>query len=185
MKYSKRSNHRYDIWERGMKRTVKSLNEYCRKIVLDDIEKMSGDDIKERVLELFKESDSVDYVTSICSLSETYSYGQYGLDSDRKIVIDKTKDRNQVNGFDGQSDFTRNVEWINSDLLKNNEELLFEFHKTTEEDYRLMEVLDNMTNTEYLNLYKKHYDKNKKVNEHGKEYVDTDELYYSIESELN
>ena len=185
MKCSKRQNHIDDIWTRHSTRTSESLNKYCTKIVIDDIEKMNSDEIKEQVLEMIKESNKINYTRSVCSLSETYSYGQIGLDSNRKIIIDKTRDRNEEDNSNGYGDFTRNIHSTNLDLDKNNEELLFESHDRTEEENRLIEVLEKMTNTKYTNLYKKHYNKNKYIKQNGVEVVDEKKLYKSIESELN
>ena len=146
---------------------------------------LNGDEIKEQVLEIIKESDDVDYVRSVCSLSETYSYGQYSLDSNRNIVIDKTRERNRDRSMYMSGRFTQKVVSINNDLIKNNKEVLYEVSSRTEDENRLIEVVEKMTNTEYWNLYKKH------IKKLSIEYFDIDktdgkyEIYESIESELN
>ena len=163
---SRRELHIDVIQYRYYDRNRKTLNEYCKNIIINDIEKLSGDEIKKTIIEHIK-NQHYDRIKSVKMLSEHYRYFFEYIGGEFRICNDKQDsywDRLSTSYTDsGVTRFRNQYDRLNDLKISNNESSLFKKEYTqNDEEQELVDILENMTNTKYNTLNKK-YDDLKKI----------------------
>ena len=160
MRCSKRELHIDDINRRYHIRNKNTLNEYCKNIIINDIEKMSSDEIKETILQHIKEKD-YDNICSVKLLSENYRYFYHHKSDEFKLIkdddYDRVSDKNIRYLNNLKIRYRTQINQMNDSRLMNNESSLFEQEiGLTDEELELVDILEDMSNTKYNYLFKKH-----------------------------
>ena len=155
---SKRDRHIESLNERFRERNQKTLNKYCKNKMIDDIEKLSGDEIKETIIEHIK-SEHYDRIKSVKMLSEHYRHFFQYRGKEFKICNDigGYYDRLSVDYTNsGVTMFRLQYDLLNEKKIRNNESSLFKKeYDINDEESELVDILQSMSNSQYNSLYKK------------------------------